>query len=222
MGKKTKVKHIVNWNLITLISTLGIVLLGIILNWNQRQINILETELNRAEKEKQNLQTEIDPEWHFRYNNQKQFYESEIAKKDSLIKINSLKINSLTSARVAEMFVIKDKKIMLSEKNMDRLFEKLMRADIDSLEIESYKIQADLFKEIDKLNKLIIENLKKRDENNRLLIKNLEKRNELIHSKNDYYLPLILVSLMTLFSVIMTFIKKRKKRKKENTAANNV
>ncbi|MBP1838773.1 hypothetical protein [Formosa algae] len=222
MSKKTKVKHIVNWNLITLISTLGIVLISIILNWNQRQINILETELNRAEKEIQDLQTETDPEWHFRYNNQKQFYESEIAKRDSSIKINSLKINSLTSARVAEMFVIKNKKIMLSEKHMDRLFKKLMRADLDSLEIGSYKIQSDLFKETDKLNKLIIEALKKQDKNNRLLITNLEKKNELIHSKNSYYFPLILVSLITLFSIIMTFIKKGKKRKKENTVTNTV
>ena len=219
MGKNTKVKHIINWNLITLISTLCIVLLGIILNWNQRQINILESELNRSEEVIKDLQSEIDPEWHFRYNNQKEFYESEITKRDSLIKINSI-----ASSNVAKEIVIEGKKIVLSERQRDKLVEKLIRAKIDSIEIQSYKIENQFSKEIDSLKSSIIEKLSEQNENyrlinenNRLIIKNLEKRIELVNSKNsNYFVPLILVSLISLFSIFMAFLKKKKKWKKEN------
>jgi len=64
-----KYKHVINWNIITLLATIGVVILGIILNYNKREIDVYKAELAKAEKEKNELKAETNPEWHIKFNN---------------------------------------------------------------------------------------------------------------------------------------------------------
>lgn len=73
-----KYKHVINWNIITLLATIGVVILGIILNYNKREIDVYKAELAKAEKEKNELKAETNPEWHIKFNNQREYYESQL------------------------------------------------------------------------------------------------------------------------------------------------
>ena len=71
-------KHTVNWNMITLIITIGGIIISIVLNYNRRELDILHSQLDKIEKEKSEIENQIDPEWHKKFNNQKNYYENEL------------------------------------------------------------------------------------------------------------------------------------------------
>src|SRR5690606_12775461 len=95
MGKKKK--HIINWNIITLITTVAIVIIGIVLNYNQREINILQSELRSSENRINELESELDPSWHIKFKNQKDYYENELKTKELVINEKSDLLTQLQS-----------------------------------------------------------------------------------------------------------------------------
>ena len=71
---RNRVKHVVNWNIIALILAVVGAIVGTIFTYNQKEINIQKAELTRLTSENETLKSEIDPEWHSKFNNQRHFF----------------------------------------------------------------------------------------------------------------------------------------------------
>ena len=187
MGKKKK--HVINWNIITLITTVAVVIIGIVLNYNQREINILQSELRSSENRINELEFELDPSWHIKFKNQKDYYENELKMKELVINKKSDLLTQLQSQNG----------LLFSREQKIEIVQTLMAYP---LILEEVKI----LEELNKSNEKIIEIQKKI-----LSIKNSisEKENTKISKSNKFLnIGLILFGIVGLISAFMVYRKK--------------
>ncbi|WP_336129642.1 hypothetical protein [Mesoflavibacter sp. CH_XMU1422-2] len=189
MGKKKK--HIINWNIITLITTSAVVIISIVLNYNQREIDILQSELTRSENRIKELESELDPSWHIKYNNQKDYYESEIKRKELLISEKNEILTELESKN--GLVLSKEQKVEIVKTLMayPKVLEKVK-----------------LLEEINNSSEKIIEIQKEM-----LAVKNsISEKEKSRISKSNTFLNIILVlfGIAGLFSAFMVYKKSKK------------
>lgn len=213
MGKKNKNKHIVNWNIISLVAAILLLIISIILNYNNREISILQSELDRIEKENNILSQKNDPNWYEKMNNQNVYFESIIKSKDSVILINKKVIDSLENIQTTAILTVKDRNIVLTEKQMDNLVLKLLKAELDSIRLIEYNLKEQIWTLQDSIYSSEINYLKRRDGYNIQIIHNLEEMIENLESENKLiHLPLLIISLIVFISTLfMTKLSKRGK-----------
>lgn len=221
MAKKKKIKHIINWNLITIISTFGIVLMGIIINYNTRKMETLEFDLTRKEKENQDLIAQIDPNWHIKFNNQKEFYENQLKK----MKIENLNYKNMLASTKEQSkkntFNLIEGKLELTINEAKHLATRLITADLNEKLIISYKksrvldsLQLLNYKKLKDNSVKIINNLEEMAFSQEKII-NLMKQKELILSKyrnSPYKIILLLLGIVGLISSSFSFSSIKKKK----------
>lgn len=127
MAKKKK-KHIINWNIISIYLTVVVLIIGLFLGYNNKELSILHSELERVEKEKIELTQNTDPEWHIKFNNQKDFYESILDIKDSSLS-HSTKINDSLTSLLKHSSILDSNQVIYTEKQDIRALNALMNQE---------------------------------------------------------------------------------------------
>lgn len=163
MNKKKQ--YPINWNLISVCATVIVIVLGIALGYPQKELSLLQTELRLAEKEKKELEKELDPEWHNRLNQLSAHYEYILKRKDDTIKFSNEKIDSLRK----EFSIVQKNdrdQITLSEVQAKKIVIALMKSKtqdsliyINEQQIKNYKAIDDNLNEIIQLKDKYIEYL---------------------------------------------------------------
>jgi len=207
-----KKKHIVNWNWITMIFTIGGIIITLILNYNQREIDILKSELEKSEKENDDLLTKIDPEWHIKFNNQKQYYEGELAVKNELINKTNSELDSIVRNQPALILSVENRQFKLSDSQFRKLVYKLVKAEEDSILISQvYKPMVKDLKSLDSLHRLHINNLEQIDS---LRILQLNEHQERAMSTDK---KLSVLQLIALFSALLSLFMGNLMNNRKNT-----
>ena len=137
------------------------------MNYNQKKIDILESELNRERKKVTELNLNTDLNWYSKFNDQREYYEDELEKKDNLIKVNQLIIDSLVSVESDLNNYINNYMVSLANLK-DKKYIELAMIKFDSSLVNNYDKQLKLYKNIDARKSATIANLN-------MIIKNLEK-----------------------------------------------
>jgi len=218
--KKTKIKHIINWNIVTLILTVSVMIFGIILNWNQRSIDVLETEVTRLSGLNDELQNNSDPEWHIKFSNQKEFYESEIQliQKAQLI-LN--KDNALEENLANEL----DNSLTITARQRDIIVEKLLKAEESFELIDNLENQIKIKDELIKIKNELIELQNKKEKSSSKIRSNLNQiiknQKEQIDLLENTKTSTMLVNLIILFSLLGLLSLFKTIRNNTNTTANN-
>lgn len=196
-----------------MVAAILLLIISIILNYNNREISILQSELDRIEKENNILSQKNDPNWYEKMNNQNVYFESIIKSKDSVILINKKVIDSLENIQTTAILTVKDRNIVLTEKQMDNLVLKLLKAELDSIRLIEYNLKEQIWTLQDSIYSSEINYLKRRDGYNIQIIHNLEEMIENLESENKLiHLPLLIISLIVFISTLfMTKLSKRGK-----------
>ena len=222
--KDKQTKHIVNWNLITLIATIAVVLLGIILNWNQRQIDILEKELELASSEIENLRSQTDPSWHIKFNEQKSYYISELAQKEKILIQKSKDLDSIIGSSITignatlgllNMPGIEKVSVShLSKRKLDSIYLSyylLIRAyeSLDSIQKSQIKAIEGAYESQKDVTRLLHEAI----EEQKIIDKNRIEIVEIYKSALKWlFYPLIFTSLLAVISSYLAFKQYRNKK----------
>lgn len=217
--KKNKITHIINWNIVTLITTVSVIIFGIILNWNQRKIDILESELTRLSNYNTELQKNTDPEWYIKFNDQKEYYESEIER------IKNAKLNLKTDNIPKENLINElDNSLTITAKQRDIIVEKLLKAKANVEIIDNLENQIKIKEELINIKNKLIELQIEKDKSNSKIRSNLNQiiksQREQIDLLNNSKKTNLLVNLIIFFSLLglISLIKTYKNNK--NTTAN--
>lgn len=85
--------------IVGLILVIVLALVGFYINSNDKEVNLLNNEIDKLRAENENLRDEIDPNWHSKFNNQRQFYEAELSGRDKELLLLRIETDSLAKIR---------------------------------------------------------------------------------------------------------------------------
>jgi hypothetical protein len=159
MAKKRKI----DLNVLSIITTVIFFAISIIATYQmfsyQKNMDLLKLQYENLEKEKINLEAEIDPAWHSKFNNQKGYYESQLTVKDKdLLKIKHEKDS-------IEFFANTFKKLSNGDYAIKKeALKKVVLSFVQNREAD----------ELIKADSALIDNLKKLRYNQDQIIKNYE------------------------------------------------
>ncbi len=84
-----------NWNLVSLIAGVVALTVSIVIVWNQKKIDNLQDSLSEMQIENNKLLSEIDPSWHVKFNEQREFYNNQLNDERTLRLQANRKVDSL-------------------------------------------------------------------------------------------------------------------------------
>lgn len=94
-----KRKFVLSIELIGLILVIALALIGFYINSNDKEVTLLNNEIGRLKEENEQLKAESDPNWHSKFNNQRQFYEAELSTKDKELLVLKVETDSLVKIK---------------------------------------------------------------------------------------------------------------------------
>jgi len=223
------------WNLINiLITIIGVLLpalIAILIVWltspSTRELSLLKTENEKFQREINNLKDEIDPNWHKKFNEQKQYYVDELTTKNNTLyqaekKIDSILLNHNTTKNTKNQ-------ILLPTKEVRRNLNRLAKADYESVDLILVKQELEAYKELNKIRDTLIKAKDTLIKNQRLsidvqdgLIKNLNASIEIydliiknyentgVKKLRFWGLTLISFLVILLFLSVLFLMKKEK------------
>lgn len=192
MRKRSKYRHVINWDKISLIVAVLTLVVVVILNYNQREINILLTEKSTLEKENSDLKAVTDPSWQEKFNTQRQYFESEISDRDK--KISAIQSN--ISSMKKDGYKLDTNNVVLPLRVARKVMKRLVQAENDSIILGLYEQQIAAYRKERSLGDGIIDLQSKQ-------IQNLQKIIELYGSpQGEYTSNKTLVRVLALFSFL--------------------
>ena len=210
-----KVVHIINWNLISIVLTIGGIIFALILNYNKREIDILKSELIKVEKEKDKLSEEVDPEWHIKFNHQKQYYEGQLAHQSELLYITNKELDSIVKNQPALILSLENRGLGLSVIQMDNLIRILFEAEKNTELIELYETMIENYESIMSHNEQRIKNYEAIDSLRLLeigLYQSLIENSD--ETDNMLFIIQILLFVLAFIAILYSYLKSKFK---ENT-----
>lgn len=211
-----KIKHIINWNIITLIITTGVIILGIFLNYNKREIDIYKAELAKVEKENNELKSKLDPEWYSKLNNQRNYYESELSVKETAILEIKKQKDSIENSNAKAKLDNADN-LVLPIKVARKIAKKLIEGQRDSALLSVNLELLDNYKQMDSGLRKIIESrgeqvniLKTWNLNNEKIIKIYSSAISEYEDQSKLLSLLLLINIVIFISALLAWIKSKK------------
>ncbi|RJE70586.1 hypothetical protein [Reichenbachiella sp. MSK19-1] len=154
----------INWNVTNTIIAIVAILTTYFIFSNDKEIVVLQSQLQMLQKENEALKGDVDPEWHKKFNNQTQYYK-DVINQISTKTAHLTWLNDSLKNKTKSLYLIDSNRVILSRQKSKQFLIKLINAERDSILVLNYQkidsIRSELDEhqsEQDKLQKAINEN----------------------------------------------------------------